>query len=68
MSRAATPTALAVTQRANATTIPMVVRRTPRGPWASAFLVTSAMSGPGETTIRREIAMKARKAELKRSP
>ena len=34
---------------------------------AYAFLVTSAMSGPGVTASTREIAMKARKRELTRS-
>jgi len=53
---------VAVTQSRSAIAIPVVVRKTPFGPWARAFLVTSAMSGPGVTARSREMAMKARKS------
>src|SRR2546426_951972 len=53
-SSAERPTAVAVTQITNASAMPLVVRTTPRRPWARAFLVTTAMSGPGVTASRRE--------------
>jgi len=56
-----TPTAVAVVQITSASAMPVVVRMTPRLPCASAFLVTTAMSGPGVTASKREIPAKAKR-------